>query len=224
MELGIKSEEQGRSMVEMLGVLAIIGVISIGGIAGYIYGMNKYRTNELLDGGNKRAYTISTQISLGKEPEEVSLDEFKEFDVTAGGTFDTVATAWVGQFGLKVSGISKPVCENLIRVAGEKATLQAIAKVEEGAPDMTLSDCTEDNTVYFVYNNDMSIQNDPSTSRNSSAGSGSASSSTEMTLPTCTIAHCTPNTPIFGPCMACITKTSQWQAGCGIMKSHGICQ
>ena len=27
--------ESGRSMVEMLGVLAIIGVLSIGGIAGY---------------------------------------------------------------------------------------------------------------------------------------------------------------------------------------------
>ena len=27
--------ENGRSMVEMLGVLAIIGVLSVGGIAGY---------------------------------------------------------------------------------------------------------------------------------------------------------------------------------------------
>ena len=27
--------ESGRSMVEMLGVLAIIGVLSVGGIAGY---------------------------------------------------------------------------------------------------------------------------------------------------------------------------------------------
>ena len=29
-----KSEQSGRSMVEMLGVLAIIGVLSVGGIAG----------------------------------------------------------------------------------------------------------------------------------------------------------------------------------------------
>ena len=30
-----KNEQTGRSMVEMLGVLAIIGVLSVGGIAGY---------------------------------------------------------------------------------------------------------------------------------------------------------------------------------------------
>ena len=33
--------ETGLSMLEMLGVLAIIGVISIGAIAGYNYGMNR---------------------------------------------------------------------------------------------------------------------------------------------------------------------------------------
>ena len=41
--------ESGRSMVEMLGVLAIIGVLSIGGIAGYTLAMNRYRANEILN-------------------------------------------------------------------------------------------------------------------------------------------------------------------------------
>ena len=31
----MKINESGRSMIEMLGVLAIIGVLSVGGIAGY---------------------------------------------------------------------------------------------------------------------------------------------------------------------------------------------
>ena len=34
--------ESGRSMVEMLGVLAIIGVLSVGGIAGYTTAINKF--------------------------------------------------------------------------------------------------------------------------------------------------------------------------------------
>ena len=34
--------ESGRSMVEMLGVLAIIGVLSVGGIAGYKLAIEKY--------------------------------------------------------------------------------------------------------------------------------------------------------------------------------------
>lgn len=43
------TNESGRSMVEMLGVLAIIGVLSIGGIAGYTLAMNRYRANEILN-------------------------------------------------------------------------------------------------------------------------------------------------------------------------------
>ncbi len=38
--------QSGRSMVEMLGVLAIIGVLSIGAIAGYSKAMNKYKLNQ----------------------------------------------------------------------------------------------------------------------------------------------------------------------------------
>ena len=43
------NNENGRSMVEMLGVLAIIGVLSVAGIAGYTIAMNKYRSNEILN-------------------------------------------------------------------------------------------------------------------------------------------------------------------------------
>ena len=45
----LSSEQSGRSMVEMLGVLAIIGVLSIGGISGYSKAMSKYRTNKAID-------------------------------------------------------------------------------------------------------------------------------------------------------------------------------
>ena len=38
--------QSGRSMVEMLGVLAIIGVLSVGAIAGYSKAMMKYKLNK----------------------------------------------------------------------------------------------------------------------------------------------------------------------------------
>ena len=41
-----KSASTGRSMVEMLGVLAIIGVLSVGAIAGYSKAMMKYKLNK----------------------------------------------------------------------------------------------------------------------------------------------------------------------------------
>ena len=52
--------EKGRSMVEMLGVLAVIGVLTMGGIAGYVFAMEKHRSNILLAEMND----IHNQIAL----------------------------------------------------------------------------------------------------------------------------------------------------------------
>ena len=40
--------QSGRSMIEMLGVLAIIGVLSVGGIAGYSKAMEQFRINKAI--------------------------------------------------------------------------------------------------------------------------------------------------------------------------------
>lgn len=45
----MKNNQSGRSMIEMLGVLAIIGVLSVGGIAGYSKAMAKYRANKVME-------------------------------------------------------------------------------------------------------------------------------------------------------------------------------
>ena len=50
-----KKLESGRSMVEMLGVLAIIGVLSVGGIAGYSLAMRRHRANGIVDLASKYA-------------------------------------------------------------------------------------------------------------------------------------------------------------------------
>ena len=43
------TNQSGRSMIEMLGVLAIIGVLSVGGIAGYSKAMMKFKINKTID-------------------------------------------------------------------------------------------------------------------------------------------------------------------------------
>ena len=176
------SAETGRSMVEMLGVLAIVGVISIGGIAGYNYGMNRYRTNELLDGANKRAYTVATQKTLGIP---LNLSEFKEYDATAGGTFQTTVQEWQddGEFGIQVTGVKKEVCENILRMIGDNTPLRALSKVEgESEQELQSGDCADGDTnaFSFVYNVEMLSKgaNPGSPSGVSSIGGESASSST----------------------------------------------
>ena len=66
----LKKLESGRSMVEMLGVLAIIGVLSVGGIAGYTLAMRKHRANAVLDFVSKQsvmAYNLCQQKVLNGE-------------------------------------------------------------------------------------------------------------------------------------------------------------
>ena len=56
-----KKSQSGRSMVEMLGVLAIIGVLSVGGIAGYSLSMRRHRANGVVDAVSKYALLAYSQ-------------------------------------------------------------------------------------------------------------------------------------------------------------------
>ena len=64
-------KEYGRSMIEMLGVLAIIGVLSIGGLAGYTMAMNRHRANTVLDYVARCAVVAQTR-GTGVEAWEVT--------------------------------------------------------------------------------------------------------------------------------------------------------
>ena len=59
------NNENGRSMVEMLGVLAIIGVLSVAGIAGYTMAMKKYRANEMLNAASQVVILAKAKAANG---------------------------------------------------------------------------------------------------------------------------------------------------------------
>ena len=59
----IKNEQSGRSMVEMLGVLAIIGVLSVGGISGYSKAMAKFKLTKAQDQISMLLMNIRTAFS-----------------------------------------------------------------------------------------------------------------------------------------------------------------
>ena len=59
--------ENGRSMVEMLGVLAIIGVLSVGGITGYRYAMEKYKINNFVNQLSLLLIDLESQVKMGNE-------------------------------------------------------------------------------------------------------------------------------------------------------------
>ncbi len=54
----MKQNQIGRSMIEMLGVLAIIGVLSVGGIAGYSKAMEKFKINKMIAEYNNITFAL----------------------------------------------------------------------------------------------------------------------------------------------------------------------
>ncbi len=96
-----KKLESGRSMIEMLGVLAIIGVLSVGGIAGYSKAMNKFKTNKVADNlamivtnirtlyaqqNDYSGLTNDTAINMGVVPDELIKKTTKKGETTATKT------------------------------------------------------------------------------------------------------------------------------------------
>ncbi len=75
MEKIIKNEQAGRSMVEMLGVLAIIGVLSVGGIAGYSKAMTKFKINKSMDQVTTLVTKIRTMYGQQKSYEGLDIEQ-----------------------------------------------------------------------------------------------------------------------------------------------------
>ena len=131
--------ETGRSMVEMLGTLAIIGVLSIGGIAGYSYGMNKYHANAIVNDVNLRAVDLLSQLSQGHTP---NLDSW---ETTSAGQYpislnsDNAPT----NYYIKVEQVPFEVCNMIADMMPENVEILV---------DNDTQECGEgDNILDFEY-------------------------------------------------------------------------
>ena len=89
--------QNGRSMIEMLGVLAIIGVLSVGGIAGYSKAMMKFKTNKTIDQIAMTVTNIRTLYAQQKDYDITTSQAYK-MGVTddAMGTGATLGNAFSG--------------------------------------------------------------------------------------------------------------------------------
>ena len=142
-----KNLENGRSMVEMLGTLAIIGVLSIGGIAGYSYGMDKYRANQTIHDISLRTVDLMTQASQGRT--ELSLAEWdKETTI-----YDFANPAYVEGENLIAFDVGttkkmpQSVCQMVFDVLSNTAVQIDINAVHANSNET----CGTDNTMTFYF-------------------------------------------------------------------------
>ena len=107
------SAESGRTMTEMLGVLVIMGILSLGGIAGYRYGMNKHKANETIAELSLYAVDIATQM-INNEGADVQLSNLP-LKTHMGYPLSAYLGDSEGYFELEVSEVPVGVCEQILK-------------------------------------------------------------------------------------------------------------
>ena len=134
--------QYGRSMVEMLGVLAIIGVLSVGAIAGYSKAMMKYKLNKQAEqiswllnvmyryksefGRNPSSQSLVPYfIKLGEIPENMRTQYNYLHDVFNSQVYIRTNACHdngcdeIGMFYTMSASESFEMCQNLINIAKE---------------------------------------------------------------------------------------------------------
>jgi len=131
-----KRSQKGRSMVEMLGVLAIVGVLSVGGISAYGVAMKKHKANELLHQASMLATTVSAQAMTNNGTLPTTI---MDFGSSSYGTFSKTVTEKGNQFVLTIEGLDSDVCDQL-KKGGIIQNVQCVDSTKEtGKKDAQIS-------------------------------------------------------------------------------------
>ena len=164
----MRVNESGRSMIEMLGVLAIIGVLSVGGIAGYSKAMNKFKTNKVADNvsmlvaniktlyAQQNTYTgleNKTAISMGVVPDELGTNDSTGVLTNAfsGPVYiaasDSTASGDKKAFTMVFTKLSREACISLVTNDWGSGYSSGLIAIEATGQDMTTHG--DLNTVYI---------------------------------------------------------------------------
>ncbi len=153
--------QSGRSLIEMLGVLAVMGVLSVAGLFGYSLAMRKHRANEIFRELEFRANQVAARILLGARAEDVSLPD--EAFLSAGSfTFEAIANqANNKQFKVIIKGtIEDELCSHMYSLIGSNTVIRAMG--QRNSNYTSINDCVgqkDREELAFVFNNDMSKDN-----------------------------------------------------------------
>lgn len=108
----MKNNENGRSMVEMLGVLAIIGVLSAGGLAGYSKAMFKHKLNTTMEQVTMLVTNIRTAYGQQKTYTNLTNTKAGSLGIVPAvmGTGDALTNPFKG--GVRILGSAKVTAES----------------------------------------------------------------------------------------------------------------
>ncbi len=131
-------------MVEMLGVLAVVGVLSVGGMAAYKNAMDKHKASAVVADLSKRAIVLSGQIQFGQSPSlsgfSIYAGDYELAQMDNGERFFVPPDRQT--FSMTVQDVPPEVCEKIINLNWKMASLRP-------------ADCSDSNLL-FTFNADFS--------------------------------------------------------------------
>ena len=132
--------QSGRSMIEMLGVLAIIGVLSLGGVAVFNAAMNRHTANNL-----------TYDVMLMAESTVSGGTALEEMPFEAGTEYDNIRTLIneEGEIRVVVAAVAKDVCDILLSKGGNESF--ALEDVSENP----LALCADRTDIVFAINSEV---------------------------------------------------------------------
>lgn len=100
------AEESGRSLIEMLGTIAIITMLTVGGMTAVSYGMQAWRANAAADDIEQAVLGVQDLYSWQKDYNSLSMTRICENDVLSRGCEGN--THWNNPFGgiMRVSEVN----------------------------------------------------------------------------------------------------------------------
>ena len=171
----------GRSMIEMLGVLAIIGVLSVGGITGYSKAMEKFKINKTINEISTIASNIQTtfisQTNFSEKlrcgyayppcsagfplsmiiPDEVKVDKDKNEILLSNNSSLSIIIQGYPFFTLTINKLSKNDCIELATANWNKNNNGLIAVNAKGYKD---TDYCDINACYGTNGNETCCPDD----------------------------------------------------------------
>lgn len=153
----MRSDQSGRSMLEMLGVLSIIGVLSAGGISGYTKMMERQKINATMQQINIIAAKISSIGSMANSYGGLNNESATKLNAIPYEALTETSGTLVNPFGgsieiagsflledksdidhpqayaIKYSGLSQEACISLASSAWNKSRQAALLGIGVGA-------------------------------------------------------------------------------------------
>lgn len=145
--LGLKTSESGRSLIEMLGTIAIITMLTIGGIAATQTGLAIFRTNTTQDEVEKIINNVYDLYSWQKDFARLDMSRICQNDVLERSC-NASKTGWDNPFGgttsvakinngenfqVIVTNVPRDVCKNFER-GRDYGVVESVSISDGGCP------------------------------------------------------------------------------------------